>query len=65
MNAARGATALTGFGTPGAAACNAAGIVAYQLVIPTALLYVGDPAAIGANINIDLFQVQQAVLRAL
>jgi hypothetical protein len=67
INAARGATPITGVGA-GGPACNAAGIAAYQLPIPTALLYTGDPGGVplglGANINIDLFLVQQRVLLA-
>ena len=66
MNAARGATALTGVGA-GGPACNGNGLPAYQLAIPTASLYFGDiggvPAALGANILVDLYEVQQAVLR--
>jgi hypothetical protein len=68
VNAASGATPLIGVGTAGAVACNAAGLAAYQLPIPAALLFTGDPngvpMGVPANINIDLFRVQEDVLLA-
>jgi len=58
---------ITGVGRPGGVACNAAGMAAYQITIPTNLLYHGvnpAPAGIPPNISIDLYPIQQAIMRA-
>ncbi len=62
------AVALTGVGTLGAVACNALAIAAYQFPIPTALALAGVPPAaiplaLPANVTVDLFPIQQHVLR--
>lgn len=60
---------ITGVGIPGAPACNAAGIGFYQMNFPAALLYSGNPdgapGELAAGFNLDLWTVQDAVLRRM
>lgn len=61
-----GGATVAGFGA-GGAACTLAGMPLYQLHIPSSLLFTGVPIPAGApaHYDIDLFDVQQAVLETI
>jgi len=64
---ALGGPAITGV-LVGGGACNAPGLVPYQVQLPTALLFTGAPIPVVlagvVNVGVDLFRVQQHVLKA-
>jgi hypothetical protein len=59
---------VTGVGIAPNPACNAPGMAQYQLPLPLASLFHGLPAIPGGlagNVNVDLYEIQQAIVREM